>query len=53
MTDASHPPAGDAPAPLSVPGAEAEILEALIEGTAEGLAWMYRLIDRQRAAAKA
>ncbi|HEX6210768.1 MAG TPA: sigma 54-interacting transcriptional regulator [Methylomirabilota bacterium] len=42
MTDASHPSAGDAPAPLSVPGAEAEILEALIEGTAEGLALLSR-----------
>ena len=42
MTDASYPSAGDAPAPLSVPGAEAEILEALIEGTAEGLALLSR-----------
>jgi PAS domain S-box-containing protein len=42
MTDASGPHDGDALAPLFPPSAEAEILEALIEGTAEGLALLSR-----------
>ena len=42
MTDVSHPLDGDVLPPLAAPSAEAEILEALIEGAAEGLALLSK-----------